>query len=165
MTLKVGNPLAYPWRAPKPGRLGDYSFTGWQVGWKKSGGDCGNCGEEHEDIAVMARPDQRVVDEMERLRDYMCTSGWDLQWDMYNIGPLVEDDFIYDNSIAYVHIFVNGTDVGYGLRVYGDDVVTSDRGTVTPQQCLERLIELLPAHVDTVIKHFEAYPGSKKEPS
>lgn len=141
---------------PRRGQLGEYTFRGWLTLVPGSdGGTCPHCGEQ-EDGAELGDPDHRVVQEMERLRDSLCSRGWDLQWDMYLSPALVEDGFVCDDPIAYVHIFVGGTDRGYGLRVYPGDYGCPEDASM--EQCLEHLIGLLPRHVDDLIELFDRYP-------
>lgn len=176
----MSEPKGYPWCGPKRDQMGEYRFTGWDIDFGEMA-ECPDCGEVHEDgRSLQGKPDPRVVREMERLRDAICPLGWDLQWDMLNVGALLEDGELCDDAIAFVHVFINGTSVGcdllptgYGLRVCGDEVLEGRmpgadeytdeaRAAITAADCLEALIHLLPDHVDRLIQHFRAYPNYER---
>lgn len=164
-------PKGYPWRGPKRDRMGEYRFTGWDIDFGQMA-DCPDCGEVHEDgNSTQGTPDPRVVEQMERLRDAICPLGWDLQWDMLLVEALWEDGELCDTAMAFVHVFINGTDTGsdalptgYGLRICGDELPSLDvPAEVTAQQCLEELVRQLPDHVGKLIAHIRAYPNYDRD--
>lgn len=156
--------------------MGEYEFRSWDTDYGSTEGVCFHCGETH----AMGRShqgerDPRVISEVERLRDAICPLGWDLTCDMLNTETTWEDGFMCMPAVAMLHIFINGSDqgserfpTGQSLRVCGDELVPTgldDRDTaakVTAEQCLERLVELLPAHIDLLITHIREYPGYER---
>lgn len=166
----------YPWQGPKRDMMGVFRFTGWNIdlGEVKP---CSHCGEEHEDgNSLQGKPDIRVMEQLFRLRDELSPLGWDITADMLNVEATWEDGFMCDGAMAFLHIFVNGCDVGcdtlptgYGLRICADELrgnLEEDRnevGQVKASECLEELVKRLPEHIDRLIRHFKAYPAYKRE--
>lgn len=153
MSKKFGKPSRTLRNGP-----GQFEGGSWQIGWKT--GLCGHCDEVHEQDPIfsnLAMPPQ-ITEEVGRLKA-LTSLGWNVKWDLYNVGPSIEDEEVCDFAIAYVHIYINGSDAGYGLRVYADDLVTNEEEAEelwktggSPSACLKRLIELLPSHITELIE-------------
>lgn len=161
-------------REPKPDRMGEYTFRGWDIDFGKVR-LCPDCGEEHEDgNSTQGEPDPRVVSQMERLRDAICPLGWDLTWDMLVTEATYEREtaFMCMPAMAFIHIFLNGEmsylseklPTGPGIRICGDElrVEEGECTGITAADCFEVLVRQLPEHVDLIIEHLQAYPNYKR---